>query len=207
MGGIGSGQYWRHGSKETTEDYMPLDIRRWTQEGLLVPGNYFGWQRTCNDKVTASIRVQVETNHVNLIYRHRSGGGEWKDENYPVYLEWTACNLGGKRPWFFCPARGCGRRVAILYGGGIFACRHCHELAYPSQRETYDDRAARRADRIRDKLGWELGILNGDGWKPKGMHWSTFERLTVQHDAFVQISLGGIVQRFNMLGESPDDLF
>ncbi|MCP4465727.1 MAG: hypothetical protein GY813_03115, partial [Halieaceae bacterium] len=93
------------------------------------------------------------------------------------------------------------------YGGGIFACRHCRELAYPSQRETYDDRAARRADRIRDKLGWELGILNGDGWKPKGMHWSTFERLTVQHDAFVQISLGGIVQRFNMLGESPDDLF
>ncbi len=25
------------------------------------------------------------------------------------------------------PARGCGRRVAILYSGGIFACRHCDQ--------------------------------------------------------------------------------
>ena len=65
--------------------------------------------------------------------------------------------------------------MAILYGGGIFACRHCYRLAYPSQRANWDDRAARRADRIRDKPGWEPGILNGNGWKPKGMHWNTFE--------------------------------
>jgi hypothetical protein len=25
------------------------------------------------------------------------------------------------------------RRAAILYGGGIFACRHCHQLAYGSR--------------------------------------------------------------------------
>jgi hypothetical protein len=75
-------------------------------------------------------------------------------------------------------------------------------LAYPSQRETYDDRAARRADRIRDKLGWEPGILSGDGLKPKGMHWNTFERLTAQHDSFVQVSLTGFAARLNILGES-----
>jgi hypothetical protein len=28
---------------------------------------------------------------------------------------------------FICPAAGCGRRVAILYGGGNFACRHCYQ--------------------------------------------------------------------------------
>lgn len=48
-------------------------------------------------------------------------------------------------------------------------------VSEPSERETADDRAARRADRIRKKLGWEPGILNGDGWKPKGMHWNTAE--------------------------------
>jgi len=78
-------------------------------------------------------------------------------------------------------------------------------LIYPSQRETWDDRAARKADRIRDKLGWEPGILNGNGWKPKGMHWSTFERLTAQHDAFVQVSLAGMAAKLNLLGESLND--
>ena len=78
-------------------------------------------------------------------------------------------------------------------------------MAYPSQRETWDDRAARKADRIRDKLGWEPGILNGNGWKPKGMHWNTFERLTAQHDAFVQISLAGMTAKLNLLGESLED--
>nr|VFK12706.1 MAG: hypothetical protein BECKLPF1236B_GA0070989_103931 [Candidatus Kentron sp. LPFa] len=95
--------------------------------------------------------------------------------------------------------------MAILYGGGIFACRHCYQLAYPSQRETGYDRMARQADRIRDKLGWEPGILNGNGWKPKGMHWNTFERLTAQHDAFVQVSLAGMAAKLNLLGESIED--
>ena len=75
----------------------------------------------------------------------------------------TPCNLGGSRAWFICPAVGCGRRVAILYGGGIFACRHCYQLAYASAREDVCDRAARRADRLRARLGWEPGILNGNG--------------------------------------------
>ena len=67
-------------------------------------------------------------------------------------------HLGGRRAWFLCPAKGCGRRVAILFGGSIFACRHCHKLAYECQREPDDDRAARRADTIRRRLGWGAGI-------------------------------------------------
>jgi len=196
MGGMGSGRHWYWGANDTTNDYRAIDVRRWQCDGLLTPGRAFGWQWSRDGEVVASIQVRVETGRVILNYRHRSGGGDWKDENYPVWLDWTACNLGGQRPWFRCPALGCGRRVAILYGGGIFACRHCYRLAYPSQRETWDDRAARRADRIRAKLGWELGILNGEGLKPKGMHWRTFERLTAEHDAFVEQSLAGMVQRF-----------
>ncbi|MBS1177027.1 MAG: uncharacterized protein H6R06_1439 [Proteobacteria bacterium] len=33
------------------------------------------------------------------------------------------------------------------------------------------------------------GILNGNGWKPKGMHWRTFERLQASHDADVNAAL------------------
>lgn len=152
----------------------------------------------------ASIDVRTEPGRVILSYRQRSGGGDWKREEYPVWLDWTACTYGGRRAWFLCPARGCGRRVAILYGGAIFACRHCYRLAYPSQRETADDRAARRAERIRERLGWEPGILNGEGGKPKGMRRRTFERLTAEHEAFVGESLAGMARRFGMLNEWLD---
>ncbi len=205
MGGIGSGRRWHYSAKDTTSDYRSIDVRRWQRDGLLVPHQSFSWQWSRDGKTVASIDVRTEPGRVILTYRHRSRGEDWTDKSYPVYLEWTPCNFGGERAWFRCPAMGCGRRVAILYAGDIFACRRCYQLAYSSQREAVHDRAARRADKIRDRLGWEPGILNGNGWKPKGMHWRTFERLTAQHDAFVQISCAWVEARLNLLGESLDD--
>jgi hypothetical protein len=202
---MGSGRHWHYGAKDTISDYRSIDVRRWQRDGLLGPHQFFSWQWSRDSETVASIRVRTEPGRVILTYSHRSGGGDWKDQSYPIQLDWTPCNLGGERPWFLCPAMGCGRRIAILYGGSIFACRHCYQLAYPSQRETADDRAARRADRIREKLGWEPGILNGNGWKPKGMRRNTFEQLTAQHDDFVAISLAGMAARLNLLGESLDD--
>jgi len=198
MGGTGSGRRWHFGASDTTDDYRSIDVRRWRRDGLLDSHQSFGWQWSRHGEVVASIQVRTEPGRVILTYRHRSGGSDWQDESYAVYLDWTACHLGGQRPWFLCPGRCCGRRVAILYGGAIFACRHCYRLAYPSQRETDDDRAARRADRIRERLGWEPGILNGSGLKPKGMHWRTFEKLTAEHDAFVEESLAGMARRFGI---------
>lgn len=205
MGGIGSGRKGYDGAKETTEDYRRLDIRRWQRDRLLEPGSTFGWQWSRMGETIASINVTPEYHRVILAYRHRRGEGEWQEERYPVYISWTPCRYGGKRAWFLCPARGCGRRVAVLYGGSIFACRHCYRLAYPSQRETPDDRAARRADKIRERLQWEAGILNGNGGKPKGMHWRTYEKLTRQHDAFVNVSLAGMANRLGILSEKWDN--
>jgi hypothetical protein len=116
---------------------------------MLTPGRRAGWQWTRDGETVASIQMRAEQDCVFLIYRHRSGDAEWKDEQYPVRIVRMPCNLGGERPWFICPAVGCGRRVAILYGGVIFACRHCYRLAYPSSREDAGDRATRRADRLR----------------------------------------------------------
>jgi hypothetical protein len=142
---------------------------------------------------------------VILVYRHRSGSGEWKDEQYPVRVVRTPCNLGGSRAWFICPAVGCGRRVAVLYGGGIFACRHCYQLAYASAREDAGDRAARRADRLRARLGWEPGILNGEGDKPRWMRWRTFERLAAKHDQFVGRSMQAAALKFGLIGSDFRD--
>lgn len=197
MGGFGSGR--GQCGKDTTSDVRSLDVRRLQRDGLLMPGRSSGWHWTRNGEEVASIQLRTETDRVILNYRSRSNGGEWQSMDYPVYLEWTDCAFGGRRPWFLCPVQGCGRRVAILYSRSIFACRHCHKLAYQCQRETDDDRAARRAGTIRRRLGWEPGILNGEGGKPKGMHWRTFERLKAEHDAFANASLEGIAERLGLM--------
>ena len=114
MGGIGSGRRWHFGAKDTTSDYRSIDVRCWKRDGLLTPHQHFGWQWSRRGEVYASIRVRTEPDRVTLSYRHRSGSKEWQDESYPVILDWTDCHLGGKRPWFICPARGCGRRVALI---------------------------------------------------------------------------------------------
>ena len=193
MGGINSGRK-DQGGKRTTENCRSLDVRQLQRDGLLDNGKSFGWNWNCNGEKIASIQLKVGENRVTLDYRHQSNGSEWKSQNYPVMLEWTPCNYGGLRAWFKCPASGCDRRVAKLHIGsaGIFACRHCYQLAYASQRENADDRATRQVGKIRDRLGWEPGILNGHGIKPKGMHWQTYQRLVFEHDTFVNVSLAGM---------------
>jgi hypothetical protein len=196
MGGYGSGRRWHFSAKDTTDDFRIIDVRHWQREGLLSHGRSFSWQWSRNGEKIGSINVQAEADHVTLDYRHRTNGEEWKPERYPVWLTWTPCNFGGERPWFICPAVGCGRRVAKLYGGGIFACRHCRQLAYACQREWVADRLLRKADKIRDRMGWGCGVLNGLEPKPKGMHWRTYRRLCAEHESLVEVALGNQVQRY-----------
>lgn len=203
MGGYNSG---RHGGKTCTDDLRRLDVSRLQRDGLLRAGRYFAWTWTCNGESIATINIATEQDRVWLKYRQRVRGDEWKDMHYPVHLERTPCNFGGTRIWWLCPAVGCRRRVSVLYGGAVFACRHCHQLAYRCQREPADDRATRRADKIRVRLGWDAGILNGNGWKPKGMHWSTFQRLQVEHDAFVNVALAGIAAKLGIVGRRLEDI-
>lgn len=198
MGGIGSGRRYQ-GGKDTTEDSLPLDIRKLQRAGLLTPGNSFSWQWTVNDRPVASIGVRVEVETVTLVYRSACGGEvELEDVEHSIRMDRTACTYGGARHWWLCPM--CGGRVALLYGPGrYFACRRCLKLVYACQREAADDRAARRADRIRRKLGWKPGILNGTGDRPKGMHWRTYERLTHCHNLLAMASFEGIAKRFGFL--------
>ena len=149
MGGSGSGRRPSYCGKAETADATPLDIRKLARQGLLVVGRGFSWQWTVNDRVVASISIRVESQGLVLSYQRMRTGEEITQR---VSTQTTPCRLGGHRIWFTCPY--CSRRVAVLYGEGkYFSCRHCYGLRYASQKEGHGDRATRRADRIRRRLG------------------------------------------------------
>ncbi|MEI2746634.1 MAG: hypothetical protein V9G22_15025 [Ottowia sp.] len=90
--------------------------------------------------------------------------------------------------------------MAVLYAPGrYFACRVCGRLGYATQKEGAGDRATTRANKLRKRLGWPAGIVNGAGGKPKGMHWKTYLRLTSQHHALVQVSLQDMGRKLDLV--------
>ncbi len=174
---MNAGNYKRSRTKATIEECTALDVNRWAREGYLTIGRSFNWQWTWGNGKLSSINVHVESaGAIRLIYRARACGKiSCLDIDYRIYLERTPCRFGGERTWFLCPE--CGQRVAKLYcAEQHYVCRHCGDLAYKSQREDRDTRTLHRAQAIRIKLGGSANMLECFPPKPKGMHWSTYER-------------------------------
>ena len=202
MGGRGSGRSSSYGGKTETKDSMPLDIRKITRTGLLRVGRRFNWQWLVNDHPVAGINMRVDFRlHIVLSWRVRSTG---EVVEQLVQTQTTPCHLGGQRYWFTCYR--CSKRVAVLYAPGqYFACRQCGGLVYATQKQGIADRATTHAEKLRERLGWEPGILNYDGGKPKGMHWNTYHRLKGRHDALVQVSLYDIDCKLDFLNKLPEE--
>ena len=181
MGGFGSGR--RSGTgRSKVESCRSLDVNRLNREGCLRAGWMGGWQWSRDGERVAWISLRADGERLHLAYRVRIGGGDWEDIDESVRIVSVACRYGGARPYFMCPGvangRACGRRVAKLHGPGrYFLCRHCNRLSYASQSEGALDRALRRANTIRQRLGGDPGMASPFPERPKGMWRRTYERL------------------------------
>ncbi|MBI4496686.1 MAG: hypothetical protein HY689_02160 [Chloroflexi bacterium] len=199
MGGSGSGNWYRWNTKGTVEGHRSIDLRQLHREGRLRP-RYLGtltWSR--NGEVVASIGWTVHgrgdtVTDLELYYTMTSRStGAAEDVRYRVPITYTRCHYGGERPWFRCPAVGCGRRVAKLYlGSRYFACRHCLHLAYASQRENETERALSKAQAIRIRLGGSGNMMDLFPPKPRSMHWATYWRLREQYDDAYEREIAGL---------------
>ena len=189
VGGIGSGQYERGGVGFTAERFKSIDVRRWQRDGLLTPGQAFIWRWMYRDTAIGSIDVSVGARMVTLSYQYTGADERMLIMNQIISLTYTECSYGGERPWFVCPIDGCHKRVAILYGADLFACRHCLDLAYQSQREGAGDRALRRAQAIRMRLGGTANVLEPFPERPKRMRWATYARLHAEAERSLRVSL------------------
>lgn len=198
MGGIGSGTWYRWNSKDTTDEHRDFDIRVLRKRGGLTPGCQGSYSWTRGGEPSGSIEFRTLHSKVVLSYRCRVHGEGWESIEHTVGLTYTPCNYGGQRAWFICPAYGCGRRVAVLYGAGrYFACRHCYELAYQSQREQWLERTSRKSRKIIKRLG---GDPYDDVYpdRPRGMHWKTYNQLiqkAVNFDEVYDCFLGLLLSR------------
>jgi hypothetical protein len=182
MGGFGSTRWAWISTKEAVEGNRSLDINRLNRAGCLRPGYRGGWEWKRDGERVAWIQFRRDGDRLILSYRVRRHGGEWQDVEQPTPIVWIPCRFGGARPYFVCPGIvngiACGRRVSKLYGAGTyFLCRHCYRLAYTSQREDHYDRALRRANNIRMRLGGEPGTASVFPNRPKGLHHKTYKRL------------------------------
>lgn len=117
----------------------------------------------------------------------RPEGADWAtvihgQKEWSVCLEYTPLHFGGYKRWLVCSTCGC-RRQALFVDDKRLACRVCLGLRHASNREDRRSRLIRRANKIRQRLGWEVGALRGPGLKPARMHWATFWQLTAELEA------------------------
>jgi hypothetical protein len=166
----------RDWTRTYVQQRVALDIRKFQggrdgRVNLFKPGNEFVWHAPSHGRVAW---IRVESDWAEIRYQTESGEKQVTREMV-VSFSTTKCNLGGSRAWWLCP--NCSERIAVLYGWGVFRCRKCCDLHYQCQSETDADRTLRRAGKLRKRLGWEPGIINPRGGRPRGMHWKTYLQL------------------------------
>ena len=154
--------------RRTCESYHRIDIRALARDGLLTGSGTITW--SLGGSVTRTVAIKGDGDCLKLICVNE---GQKIEER--VALSTTPVHLGGHRFWFACP--GCDHRVAILYGGQRFRCRHCLDLRYRSQWESARFRAISRIQKVRRKLGGDANLLKPRPSRPRYMHVRTFERL------------------------------
>jgi hypothetical protein len=180
IGGLGSGR-WKDRARKTVESYRMLDVNQLSEKGCLRPG----WSSRCQwingDEVASSINLRAESERLHLSYAIRVRGGEWEDVAEVISIVHVPCRFGGSRAYFICPGPGdrtdCGQRVAKLYlSRRYFLCRQCNQLTYASQFERPWQRALRRANKLKQRLGIDVDAESFPD-KPEGMWTRTFDGL------------------------------
>ena len=174
---------------------MCIDARHLKKQGALEPGCEFTLRFEANN---AEVAGEAEQTVVWFSYAIRKDD-DYEEQLYRVPLSFTPAQFNGERVWFLCPNMHCGKRVAKLYIAHRLGCRHCLMLSHQSKNESHMDRMARKADKIRIKLGWQEGILNPEGCRPKGMHWQTYHHLLKRYRMLRNFAILAIADEFPAL--------
>ena len=143
-----------------------------------------------------AINLGNDSGELRLTYNWSSDNGP-QDVECVVRLSSKPLHYGGRRWYMHCPYTG--RRCLKLYKFGSiekFCCRTAIRPlpTYASQRVGGTDRIFLQRWALRRRMGDDFSDLFGEPYRPKGMHWHTFQRYA-DRDAELERREGGYVQR------------
>lgn len=181
MGGMGSGGANR--KRPHFEGLRRINVGYLVRHGMHRPGTYstMSWQDNWQ-RPTGSMQVVGGAEAVTLVYSVRNGETEdWRHIEERVQLALVPKPFGGAQTYFRCPR--CGRRVTTLaLRSQYFRCRICAGAAYASSQEGATDRAMRKANKLKRRLGADPG-LDSFYWRPKHMRQRTFDAIDARIQA------------------------
>lgn len=173
MGGFGSGGH--------NKRWHALETCRWLEigviarQGLLNNGalGTLGWKARNGNNASIGVRG----GHSEILLKYQVSKDDLPQPliiNEPVQIDWCPKHFGGQQAYFLCP-KCCARIRKLFLFAYRFRCRRCHGLVHASSQEQTGNRATRKNQKLRAKLGAPLGL--GDFIpRPKGMHVATFEK-------------------------------
>ena len=173
-----------YGWRPHIESALTLDVRRLARMGILRDGarGSLTWSRDGAQFSSLGYAVALHEYAGTLTLSYTAPDrdtGERKSITCPIALSSIPLHYGGRRWYVHCPLTG--RRAQTLHKWNGIA-KFCHRTAirpkptYASQRTSGSDRIMAQRWAIRRKLGDTFTDLFGEPYKPKRMHWSTFEK-------------------------------
>lgn len=160
MGGVGSGRGYQRrrlkiGVKLVTRDLPRFDVSHAVKLFKANGGVYSVESISCHLEDN-TIKFKDRTDRTLL--------------TKPIEISTMRCYLGGERYFGTCPF--CSKRFKILYlFKGVFTCRCCLRLAYPSQNQSKSTRLLLKWIAVKKKLN------DDPQQKPKWMRKKTFTTL------------------------------
>ena len=130
MGGIGSGRKYKSSERRIDVELCPaVDLRFFKQHlgaNVLITQKIYR-----NDMLNYKFLIDLSGSKDGFLAVHFPYEG--KHQTQQISLTRMPLNLGGSRAFMLCPE--CGEQFLVLYlHEGNWACKHCHGLAYRSQR-------------------------------------------------------------------------
>lgn len=189
MGSRLSGRFgYRSGQKAFTTDLPCLNIRHWVSGGKVRSGSF------CMNLGNGHlVYLDVETNRIIV----RASADVWRRMVQGIQIDTTGSRPSLRRAWLCCPNLSCGRRAIALYFQDGFFCRHCLNLAYPSQSRSRIQRLCAEYARLEQKIV----IVEGDSDRPKGMHKTTFEPLAKRGRVLYRYLFGPSLRALKRIAE------